>query len=182
MSTRKVLKLFEKIYNETYKEVLKFVICKCNNLNDVDDILQETYLEVFKILETKKEVFEDNKFAYIITIAKNKIIKNYNSNGKVKLISMFQVKDDEEYTLDIDSGIDLESSFINKNNIEEIWKYLSDKNIVIAKIFYLHFGLDMKFKEIAESMELKESTIKTNLYRTLKDVRKKFEDGGENYE
>ena len=43
MSTQKSLKEFEQIYNDTYDNVLKYVICKSNNLNDVDDIIQETY-------------------------------------------------------------------------------------------------------------------------------------------
>ena len=79
-------------------------------------------------------------------------------------------------------GIDLESDFINKNNIDEIWKLLNSIDITIAKIFYLHYILDMTFKEISIELCLNESTIKTNLYRTLKNIRKKFEIGGEENE
>lgn len=101
MSTQKSLKEFEQIYNDTYDNVLKYVICKSNNLNDVDDIIQETYLEFYKILQSEKEILD--KKSYIITIAKNKIIKNYKMNGTNNNISLFQEKNEEEYIVDIDA-------------------------------------------------------------------------------
>ena len=45
---------FEKIYKETYSKVLKFAVIKCRNLDDVNDIIQDTYLELLKLLKKKK--------------------------------------------------------------------------------------------------------------------------------
>ncbi len=101
MSNKKYLKTFEKIYNETYTSTLKFVICKCSCFNDVDDIIQETYLELYRVLTSGKEIL--NEQAYIFTIAKNKIIKYFKSNEKIKTISIFQESDDKELTIDLDS-------------------------------------------------------------------------------
>ena len=47
-------------------------------------------------------------------------------------------------------------------------------NITVAKIFYLYFILDMTFKEIAEMLEMNESTVKSNLYRLLKNIKESF--------
>ena len=35
MFEQKNLNLFEKIYNDTYNSLLKYVICKCSNVNDI---------------------------------------------------------------------------------------------------------------------------------------------------
>lgn len=102
MSTQKSLKEFEQIYNDTYDNVLKYVICKSNNLNDVDDIIQETYLEFYKVLKSGKEILD--KKNYIIAIAKNKITKYFKSNEKVNNVSIFQKNsDDEDFLIDLDS-------------------------------------------------------------------------------
>ena len=101
MSTQKFLKIFEQIYKETYDTTLKFIICKCNSFDDVDDIIQETYLELYKVLKDKKEILD--KQAYIITIAKNKLIKYSKSNEKINTISIYQEYNDEEFTIDLDS-------------------------------------------------------------------------------
>lgn len=101
MKTRKNLKKFEHIYNQTYDSTIKYVICRCSNLNDVDDIIQETYLELYRVLKSKQKIVDIQ--AYIITIAKNKIIKYFKSSESFNTISIFQESDDEEFTIDIDS-------------------------------------------------------------------------------
>ena len=77
-------------------------------------------------------------------------------------------------------GIDIEANFINKHNISVIWNYLKRKDVNTAKIFYLYFVQEMTLKEISQELEQNESTIKSNLYRTLKKLRKDF--GGGKFE
>lgn len=43
MSTQISLENFEEIYNETYNKTLKYIVCKCFNLEDVNDLIQDTY-------------------------------------------------------------------------------------------------------------------------------------------
>lgn len=167
------IKEFEGIYNSTYNYILKYIICKCSNLDDVNDILQETYTEFYKVLKRNYEVKNDK--AFLIRIAKNKIIENFNQK-KVKMFSNYY--EDEE--IDFDAGIDIEEDFITKDNIEKIWKYLKKKDQTIAKIFYLHFSLEMTFKEISEELSMKEATVKTNLYRMLEKMKIEF--GGNDIE
>lgn len=178
MSIKKLSKKFEKIYDETYKNTTKYIICTCNNLNDIDDIIQETYLELYKVLKSKKKVLDYK--SYLVIIAKNKIIQYSNSNKKLKTISIFQENNEEEYMIDVDSGIDIESDFITKDNIETIFKYINSINVEVAKIFYLYFILDMSFKEIAEELNIKESTIKSSLYRMLKKTKMLYLGGVKN--
>lgn len=51
-------------------------------------------------------------------------------------------------------------------------------NTDTARIFYLYFIMDMTLKQIAEELGTKESTVKSNLYRMLKNVKKTFLGGG----
>ena len=71
-------------------------------------------------------------------------------------------------------GIDIESEVITKDNIDKIWKYINSINTDTSRIFYLYFILDMTFKQISEELEIKESTIKSSLYRMLKDIKETF--------
>lgn len=100
MSTRKTLKEFEKIYKDTYNTTLKYVICKCSNLDDVNDIMQDIYMEFYKKLEEKR--IEDEQ-AFIIGIARNKIKKYISSKNKMKITSIFQEDNSKETIIDIDS-------------------------------------------------------------------------------
>ena len=78
-------------------------------------------------------------------------------------------------------GIDIESDFITKDNIDRIWEYIKSINVDIGKVFYLHFILDKPFKEISKELEINESTIRNGLYRMLKNIRKAYL-GGEKIE
>ncbi len=169
MSTQKILKKFEQIYGETYKNVLQYVISKCGNINDVEDIIQETYLEIYKVLKERKIILKHEAFA--IAVAKKKIIKYINEKKKVNNISIFQENEEKEFIIDLDSGINIEIEYINKDNIDVIWKYIKATDSNTAKIFYLHFIKEKTFKEISEELNIKEATIKSKLYRMLKNIK-----------
>ena len=112
MSTKKALRKFEEIYNNTYNNVRKYIICKCYNLNDVDDIIQETYLQFYKALINGKEILD--KQAYIIAIVNNKIKEHFKLNDKIKTISVFQESNDEEFKIDLDARHRFRIRFYNK--------------------------------------------------------------------
>ena len=101
MSTHKTLKEFEKIYEETYNTTLKYVICKCSNLDDVNDIIQETYTDFYWALKEKRKI-QDEK-AFIIGIAKNKIKKYIKSKNQLKTTSIYQENEEKGIMIDIDS-------------------------------------------------------------------------------
>lgn len=170
MITKVNLKEFNKIYNETYNQTLKYIICKCSNIEDVNDIIQETYLELYKTINNQKEIDDYDK--YIIGIAKNKIKKHYKLLYKIKTISLFTSKDNDLELIDnIKSNIDIENITIKNSDKESIWNYLKTKNITIQKIFYLYYELDLKIKEISNQLNVSESYVKNSLYRTLKELQ-----------
>lgn len=165
---------FEIFYQKTYNTVLNYIICKCQNLDDVNEILQDSYVELYKSLQKKKTIKFDNDTAYIIGISKNIIKKYYKNKYKTpkNILSISETFNENEIQLISDE--DLEANFITKNNIEDIWNYLNKKNILIAKIFYLYYALDYKISEISKELNINESTTKNYIYRTLKDLQKNF--------
>ena len=101
MSTHKTLKEFEKIYEDTYPTILKYLISKCPNLDDVNDMIQEIYLDLYQILKKNKKI--NDKKAFILGIAKNKLKKYISLKGKSQTISIFQKKEDNEVFMEIDA-------------------------------------------------------------------------------
>ena len=55
MSTLITLENFEEIYSKTYNNTLKYIICKCLNFEDVNELIQDTYMELYQALSNKKE-------------------------------------------------------------------------------------------------------------------------------
>lgn len=164
------LKQFNRIYDETYNQVLKYIVCKCSNMEDINDIIQETYIEFYNAIIKNEKIEDVHK--YIIGIAKNKINKYYTLLYRLQSISTFKNKDDEIELLDnVKSDIDIEEIIIKTNDIEKIWNYLKTKKIIIQKVFYLYYELDLTIKEIAKELNIGESYTKNCLYRTLKELQ-----------
>lgn len=159
--------LFDKIYNDTYQKVLKYVICKCSNIEDVKDIVQNIYIDLYKKLSTTNIVNIDN---YIIGIAKNKVKDYYRFRYKTKLISLFFSNEEKEILDEIPTEQDIEKELILKEDIDLIWKYLRKKKVIISKVFYLYYYLNLSIKEISLELNITESSVKHYLYRTLKEL------------
>ncbi|MDD2504796.1 MAG: sigma-70 family RNA polymerase sigma factor [Bacilli bacterium] len=172
MFKQKYLSYFELLYNKTYDRTLKYVVLNCQNMEDVNDIIQDVYIELYKIIIKKKITNIENPSAFIIGIAKNKLKKYY--SFKYKLNNMVLFSGDSDFLNFFKSDVDIENIVINDENIKDIWAYLKKKDILIAKIFYLHYYLDMTLKEVGKELKIKESTVKTKLYRTLKEINDVF--------
>ncbi len=172
MSTQLSLENFEKVYDDTYNRTLMYIVCNSASINDVNDLLQETYVELYKILKRKKYLELDNYQNYIIGIAKKKIQRFYGKRYQLKTFSIFSDKDENEYELEIPSNFDLEMDIVTKLEAEEIWKYIKQKDIKIIKIFYLYYYMDLKLSEISNELKISESNVKNILYRTITDIKK----------
>ena len=179
MASESYLYKFNDIYDKTYLDLLKYVIIKCHNINDTNDIIQETYLELWNILN-KKELSDINIKSYLIGIANNKIKKHYTILKKIKTISIFEKNDKDIELIDLlEAKINIENFIIQKDNWITIWQFIkSQKNQDIPKVFYLYYKLDLSIKEISKELKVSESYIKNLIYRTLKELQKQFGNGG----
>ena len=173
MGTQITKETFEFLYNNTYKSILKYTICHCRNLDDVNDIIQDTYTELYQTIVNKKYINLDNAESYIIGIVKNKIKGQYSSSKVIYHIE----SENENLDQYCDNEIDIDQDLITKDNVLQVWNYLKRKNEPTAKIFYLYYVIDIPIKEIAEELELTESNVKNYLYRTQKELKEKFKKG-----
>ena len=162
---------FEKIYKDTYDYLLKFIVIKCYNFNDVNDIIQDTYIEFYRIMKKNNKKI-DNINTFLCVIAVN-IIKRYYYN-KNKLILLKKIEDENDVIDLIPDNLNIEEDLINKDNVQKIWNYIETKDIITIKIFYLYYRFDEKILNIAKELELNESTVKNKIYRTIKEIKDKF--------
>ncbi len=171
MSTQVTRKEFETIYQNTYSKTLRFIIVKCKDIDEVNDILQDTYIELLKIIKKKKVLEIENINSYIIGIANNIIKRYYHKKKKDNIISYYS-ENKQENDIDMQDDFDLEQDIITKENVKEVWKYIKNKDLTTTKIFYLYFAMGLKISEIAKELEITESNVKNKIYRTLKELKK----------
>lgn len=147
---------------------MRYIVCKCSNIDDVNDLVQDTYVELYNILEKKKEIYLENCPNFVIGIAKKKIQKYYGLLYKLKNYNVYQAEDEE---IDLPDNFDLETETIKKLNAEAVWNYIKSKNIKTVKVFYLYYCTEIKISQIAKELNMSEANVKNILYRTIKDIK-----------
>lgn len=165
---------FEEIYHATEKDVVRFVVSRCSNMNDVNDIVQDVYVEFYKILQ-RKEIDNTNVKNYLFGIAMNKIKKYRLFSFKHIKVCLFSSEIELDTYEQYPDDFDLENYVIQKQTWNVIWDELKRmKNQNIPKIFYLIYGLGFKIHEVATELNVSESYVKNCLYRTIKQLNDKY--------
>lgn len=163
--------ILQQVYNDTYESILRYVIAKCNNIDDAKDILQNVYFNFYKALE-KREI--ENYTKYLFGIAKNEIYKTYGVLGIIKNnLPIFSLTA-TELEFNKDDALIVNEDFDINLLCDEIYTYLQKGDKLIWRIFILHFKCDMKIKDISSTLNISESTVKNKLYRTIKELKKIF--------
>ena len=165
---------FEEFYKLTSPKAYFLALKITQNEHDAEDILQESYI---KVLEKVNEIdVSQNVTSWFLKIVSNKSKDLLKSKNRL-------VFEKEEETV-FEEIPEEKTEFCPEENLnrEELRlevmaaiDELTDEKR--ACIMMMYFG-DMSVKEIAESIEVPESTVKNRLYTARKDLKTKFEKNG----
>jgi RNA polymerase sigma-70 factor (ECF subfamily) len=178
ISSRDIDEYFNTVYADSFTAVSRFVISKCTNLLDSEDILQNIYARFFSRIKKKGYADIESAEAFLINIAKFEC-KNYfgilKKRSKTSSFSDYSEEQMVEIEAEMSRGEKrLEDVLCNELLARQIFDDITSGDPVTGKIFYMHFVLDMKLDEIADELEMNLSSVKNRLYRTIERQKKKF--------
>ena len=179
-----IVSRFNEIYDTTNKYILTFITAKCGNSSDINDIFQETYMELYQLMTKRGENYITSEKALVLKIAKQKIARYYSLVNRLRMFVSMTVHDENGKSVEIelsDAEIDsmlMEDCVLNEIMLENARKYINQKSADVAKIFYLFYSVGLSIPEIAEELSLSESNVKNKLYRTIKELRNLLTKGG----
>lgn len=172
-----VIAAFEQIYNSTYDKATFYVLSKCGTVPEAEDILQDIYAELFRVLSDKGIAYISVPEGFVMQLAKSKVYRYYSEKERQQAsvyAAAIEVADAEksmETVLEV-AVENWEDALIDKLTADEVMAYLAGKDELTKEIFYQHYFQEKTLKEIAESCGMKETTVKKRLYRTLRELRK----------
>ena len=169
---------FNEVYSETFQAISRFVVSKCGNILDSEDIIQNIYTRFFSRIKKKGYGDIESPEAFLINIAKFECRNYFGVLKKRNKTSSFG-EYSEEQMVEIEAEMSrsekrLEDVLCNELLARQIFDDITGDDPVTGKIFYMHFVLDMKLEQIADTLELNLSSVKNRLYRTIERQKKKF--------
>lgn len=154
--------LFDDFYELTKKQVYVAIINIIKNKTICEDIMQDTNLKFLNNIHKYKD--KTNVIAFIVTIARNLAINEYNKN-----------KREVHYDLSL-----YEEEIVSKTEetplLDLVYETLSG---IELEVFILHVIDDLKHREIAKIMKKPLGTITWIYNKALKKMKEKV---GENNE
>lgn len=170
MTGQDPITFFEALYETTYKQALLYVTKRCADPGQIADILQDTYAQVYKLILDKGTDYVREPIALVLHTARFRLWRHYTRWGRRKA---------EEPLEDLadalrDPSPPLEDLAADRALLRQLANDLRQKPADVQRIFYLYYGQDMPLRQVAQALGLKESTVKTKLYRTVNELRAKY--------
>ena len=170
---------FDTVYAETFKSVSRFVVSHAARFQDSEDIIQNIYTRFYKRISDKGYSDIESAEAFLINIAKFECRSMFAGFKKRKDrdIMLSEIDEEQSAAFEADMSRDqklLEDVMADKILAKQIFDDIMSGDETVGKIFYLHFVCDMKLEDVADRLDIKVSTVKTKLYRTIEKQKKKF--------
>ena len=147
------------IRNELYKIAKTRII----NENDIDDIIQETMIEVYKSIKQLRDLKKLKM--WVIKILINKCNKFYKRKSK-KDISL------EETNINNIIARNNNEDVENDMNFYSLIKNLKYDERIVILLYYME---GYSVEEISEIIKMNKNTVKTNLYRARQKIKNEIE-------
>lgn len=146
----------EEIYDKYYKDVYRFVLALSKNPHTAEDITQETFVKAIKGVDRFKGDCDIK--VWLCQIAKNSFF-TYAGRQKKETVSVDMDASTE------DTGHDLISDTIDKEQAIKIHKVLHDLSEPYKEVFTLRVFGELKFAQIAEIFGKTESWARVTYHR-----------------
>lgn len=146
--------LFESVQNDAYKIAYSYLGNEYDSMDAVCTSIEKAILSLRKLRQPK---YFKTWFIRIV-INESKHILNSRKKDYLYTGDMIQCKN-ENNVESVDNKVDIERGMLQ----------LADD---IRHIISLKYYLELTFKEIADVLELPESTVKSKLYKGLADLKK----------
>ncbi|MEI6131444.1 MAG: sigma-70 family RNA polymerase sigma factor [Bacillota bacterium] len=180
-----ITSVFNQVYDETYDDVMRFVLSRTGDCEAAGDILQEIYKALFVRFRNKgADDIEDYK-GYLIVSASNVIKKHYAYLKVQKATVVFNSVSNEDNddnqaleALEFELSAEImgiEESVEISDMAERVLEYLEKKSETVKKLFVLHFFGGLTIKEAALNIGISQSQAVNHIYRTIQELKSKFE-------
>ena len=162
-------RLVESLHCKYQNDLSKFIHSKIKRNEDADDIIQEVYLRIIRLKDTRHI---DNPRAFLFKTAQNVIIDRYRQNNAQQGDSHIAYNDDicssEQYSP--------EKITQAKQRYSLFLLALEELNNNCRTAFMLNRFSNLPYKEIAKLMGVSVAMVEYHIMRALSHIRKVLRD------
>lgn len=158
----------EKIYEEYFETVYKYLFCLTHDTDLSEELTQETFYRAVLKINTFKGKCKIS--VWLCQIAKNLWYDELKKNKKVSKAS-------EEELGFITSKENIEETVISNDEKMKLYKRMQKLDDLTREVIYLRITGELSFKEIGDVLNKTESWARVTFYRGKNKMREVENDG-----
>lgn len=152
---------FAALYTALETRVYRFILTKLNDPFEASDILNETFLEVWKSAEKFEE--RSKPSTWIFGIAYHKVMDHHRKKRPTQLLDHHDPADE---------SADQTAAMISLQESAHLHHCLGKLKPAFRAVLELSFFEDLPYREIAEIIACPEGTVKTRVYHAKEALRR----------
>lgn len=153
----------ELLYNKTKSYVYGYAFSMLNNVTDAEDVMQDTYVNIYKYASMYNP--RNKPLAWILTITKNLCLNKLKQKKRRKETDISDI----EHIITKDKKHMHHDYTFARTILEELTE--EEKKIII-----LSSVEGLKYREIAHLLDLNLSTVLSKYHRAMKKLRMKYKE------
>jgi len=153
----------QKLYEYLVNKVYAYVHYRVATAEYAIDLTQDIFIDFFNALKNFSYQSRSQLFAFVFVITKRKLAQHYNNKN------VFQAKTTAEFDDNLMSAdSDYKNSLTMKENNLDLNQALASLDEQTREIVVLHHWSKYTFGEIAQLLNLTETTVRVRHFRALK--------------
>ena len=157
---------FDRIYESTYRPLLRYAIVHLSDPTDAEDALQNVYLSFYRRIKRYGHLDVLFPKAFLLKMLKREIIEQYAEREKhavrpLEDVPQERLKDDWIFEDDV----------LDRDLAEDILMEAKRLPRDTSRIFVLYYGYEMTISEIAKELGMGAEAVKSRLFRGRNAIR-----------
>ena len=157
---------FDRVYETTYRPLLRYAIVHLSDPTDAEDALQNVYLSFYRRIERYGHLDVLFPKAFLLKMLKREIITAYAEREKWNLRPLEEVQEDL-----LKDDVDYEDAVLDRALAQDILTEAKKLPRETYRVFVLYYGYEMTVSEIAKELDLGTEAIKSRLFRGRNAIR-----------
>lgn len=146
---------FKAIFDELSSRLFAYALSRTKSRDDALDIVQDSFIDLWRTLPAFEYKHDEAFYGFVFIILKRKIYRFRQTRRDTVSIDDVEIRDEPDF--------------------KEDWRYLK-KNIDILSpqyqtLLHLRYWKELPFKEIAQTLNIKEGTAKVWHHRALQKLK-----------
>src|SRR5271170_683317 len=157
--------------------ILRYATFAVRDRDAAETITQECFLKAYRARESFRG--DCSLSTWLMQIAVN-LVRDYARSRQFQFWKRAQTAsvDVSEVTEFLPQpGSSAEAGLLAREQLRSVWSAVEKLSKMQRQVFMLRFVEEMELREIAALMEMKESTVKSHLYRALNSVMTRVQSG-----